>query len=281
MLGGYFLASGALKPVNEIINTARRISAEDLSARLNLPDNGDELGRLAHTFDNMLARLDDAFQRERQFTLDASHELRTPLAAMQAIIGVTRSQPRTHLEYENALDDLAEETDRLRALTEDLLLLARGQQLAPPEPEPVDLSALLEDVAETLSPLAEAKGLALECHVAPNLTIHSDRDSLIRLFVNLVDNAIKFTQSGKVTVAALIESGLIRIDVIDTGKGIMSEHLGHVFDRFYRVDAARAQIGAGLGLAIALQIARACGGDITVTSNWGGGTTFSVTLPVV
>jgi signal transduction histidine kinase len=140
---------------------------------------------------------------------------------------------------------------------------------------------LLEDVAETLSPLAEAKGLALECHVAPNLTLHSDRDSLIRLFVNLVDNAIKFTQSGKVTVAALIESGLIRIDVIDTGKGIMSEHLGHVFDRFYRVDAARTQIGAGLGLAIALQIARACGGDITVTSNWGGGTTFSVTLPVV
>ncbi len=280
-LGGYFLAGRALKPVDEITNTARRISAQDLSARLNLPDNGDELGRLASTFDDMLARLDDSFRRERQFTSDASHELRTPLAAMQTIIGVMRSQKRTTTEYEEALDDLGEETNRLRSLTEDLLRLARGEQPVPLQKERVDLSALLEDVAESLTPLAEAKGLTLECRVQPNLTVSSDRDGLIRLFVNLVDNAIKFSESGKVMVSAQIESNIIRVNVTDTGKGIAPEHLDHIFDRFYRADASRTQAGTGLGLAIALQIVRAQGGDITVKSELGVGTTFSVTLPAL
>ena len=281
--GGYFLAGGALKPVDEIIRTARRISAEDLSARLHLPDSGDELGRLASTFDEMLARLDDSFRRERQFTADASHELRTPLAAMQAIISVTRSKTRKASEYERALDDLGEETSRLRALTEDLLLLARDEPSTPIHRECVPLSSLLEDVAESLAPLAEAKGLTLERQIQPELMVNMDRDGLIRLFVNLIDNALKFTESGGVIVSAQAESDIIRINVADTGKGIASEHLSRIFDRFYRADASRSrsQTGAGLGLAIALQIARTHGGDITVSSTVGAGTTFSLTLPAL
>lgn len=280
-LGGYFLAGRALKPVDEITDTARRISAEDLSARLNLPDHGDELGRLASTFDDMLARLADSFRRERQFASDASHELRTPLAAMQTIIGVMRSQKRTAREYEQALDDLGEETNRLRVLTDDLLLLARGERPLQLTNERVDLSVLLEDVVESLTPLAEAQGLALECGFQPNLTVSSDRDGLIRLFVNLVDNAIKFTEAGSVMVSAKVDGKNICIAIKDTGLGIKPEHLPHIFDRFYRADASRTQTGAGLGLAIALQIARAHKGDITVTSKIGVGTTFSVTLPAL
>jgi len=280
-LGGYFLAGRGLAPVDTITQTVRRISAEDLSARLNLTNSGDELGRLASTFDDMLGRLEDSFRRQRQFTSDASHELRTPLAVMQTIIGVTRSQKRTTTEYEEALDDLDEETSRLRSLTEDLLLLARGEQPTVKQKESVNLSSFLEDVVESLTPLAEAKGLAMECRVAPNIMVNSDRDGLIRLFVNLVDNAIKFTATGEVTVTATIESRDIQIEIADTGKGIPTEQLSHIFDRFYRVDSSRTQTGAGLGLAIALQIARSHGGDITVQSKVGEGTAFFVTLPTL
>jgi len=281
--GGYFLAGRTLKPVAEITKTARRISAEDLSARLGLPDTGDELGELASTFDEMLSRLDDSFRRERQFTSDASHELRTPLAAMQAIIGVTRSKKRNSSEYEKALDDLGEETSRLRSLTEDLLLLARAETSDSVHRERVDLSSLLEDVADTLTPLAEAKGLGLECHIQQNLTAHCDRNGLIRLFVNIIENAIKFTDVGNVTISAEVVGKKNHITITDTGVGIKKEHLNQIFDRFYRVDTSRshAQAGTGLGLAMALQIARAEGGDITVSSEKGMGTIFSVTLPTL
>lgn len=280
-LGGYFLAGRALRPLDEITNTARRISAEDLSARLNLPDRGDELGRLASTLDEMLARLSESFRRERQFTADASHELRTPLAAMQTIIGVTRSQKRTPVEYEAALDDLGEETNRLRSLTEDLLLLARGESSTLNRRDFVDLSALLEDVTASLGPLAETKGFTLECHLQPDLRVRGDRDGLIRLFVNLIDDAIKFTESGGVKVSARGIGKNICISIDDTGIGIPQQDLAHIFDRFYRVDASRTLAGAGLGLAIALQIARAHEGDITVSSKPGVGTTFQVTLPIL
>ncbi len=280
-LGGYFLAGRALAPMDAITQTARRISAEDLSARLNLPNNGDELGRLASTFDEMLARLDNSFRRQQQFTSDASHELRTPLAAMQTIIGVTRSQKRTAKGYEQALDDLGDETNRLRSLTEDLLLVSRGEQPVQRAMDQVDLSSLLEDVVESLTPLADAKSLTLECRVPPNVTLNGDRDGLIRLFVNLVDNAIKFTESGDVLVSAQVQGKDVRVAIQDSGVGIAQEDRVHIFDRFYRVDTSRTEAGAGLGLAIALQIAHAQGGDITVSSEVGAGTTFFVRLPIL
>ncbi len=124
-LGGYYLAGRALFPIDQITHTAERISAEDLSTRLGLPRTNDEVGRLAATFDHMIGRLDEAFRRERQFTADASHELRTPLSAMLAIIGVIREEPRSQEDYEKALDDIGEEAERLRTLTEELLNLAR------------------------------------------------------------------------------------------------------------------------------------------------------------
>jgi heavy metal sensor kinase len=279
-LGGYFLSTRALKPIDHITRTAQRIAGgEDLSARLNLPNSGDEVGRLAATFDAMLARLDNSFHRERQFTADASHELRTPLAAMQAILGVVREGDRPAGEYRQALDDLAEETNRLRGLTEDLLRLARGEDKMSVSHERVTLSDLLTDVADSLRPLAEARGLVLRAQVPKGLILTGDMDSLIRLFVNLLDNAIKYTEHGEITVTARAAKNEIIVDVIDTGIGIPPEHLPHIFDRFYRVDPARSSDGAGLGLAIASQIALAHGGRIDVTSASGTGSTFSVCLP--
>lgn len=277
--GGYFLARQALAPIDKITRTAQQISAQDLSARLNLPQTADEAGRLAATFDSMLVRLEDAFQRERRFTADASHELRTPLAAMQTILSSTLARQRTPLEYEQVLADLSEETERLRTLVEGLLHLTHTEAGRPLMKDRVNLSLLLADVTDSLRLLAEDKGLELYAHISENLIVSGDSDALIRLFVNLLDNAIKYTAQGEITVAARLQtSGQIEVRITDTGVGITAEHLPYIFDRFYRVDPSRATSGAGLGLAIALSIAQAHGGTIEVASKAGQGTIFTVRL---
>lgn len=276
---GYFLAARALTPIDQITSTARKISAEDLSARLDVPVTNDEVGRLTSTLNDMLVRLDDSFQRERQFTNDASHELRTPLTAMQAILGMIREKRRTPAEYEQALDDLSEETDRLRTLVENLLRLARGDKSKSNAFEPVNLSTLLEDVTDSMRPLAEAKSLALYCETNDNLNILGDSDELIRLFVNLLDNAIKYTERGEIRITAKRVEKIIEIQVTDTGVGISHEHLPHIFDRFYRVDESRTQRGLGLGLAIAKNIVIVHKGQIEVSST-NVGSIFTVHLPI-
>ena len=279
--GGYFLAARALAPIDKIARTAREISANELATRLNLPDTGDEVSRLAATFDSMLERLDGAFRRERQFTADASHELRTPLAAMQTIIGGTLARPRTPIEYEEALTDLDREAENMRMLTDGLLQLARNDAAGQhARYEAVDLALLLKDVADSLRPVAEEKGLQLvEAVPDAGLEILGDSDGLIRLFVNLLDNSIKYTEQGSITLAAAAhDGGTASVTVSDTGVGIAPEHLLHLFDRFYRVDEARSTQGIGLGLAIAQEIARAHGGSIEVASEPGKGTTFTVHL---
>jgi signal transduction histidine kinase len=268
--GSYLLAARALARIDQITHTVRRISADDLSTRLNWPPVEDEVGRLASTFDDMLTRLDKSFERERRFTADASHELRTPVATIQVIVCTTLENPRSPADYEQALVDIAEEVDRLRTVAEDLLTLARGDGQQPAVREPVDLSMLLHDVTESLRPLAEEKGLTLSLDAS---------DRLIRLFVNLLGNAIKYTEQGTITVEAQhAPDGLLHITITDTGCGIPTDHLPHVFERFYRVEASRTTRGAGLGLTIAQEIAQAHGGTITVTSAVGIGTTFVVTL---
>lgn len=277
--GGYFLATRALAPIDNITKTADAISTEDLSARLSLPDTEDEVSRLASTFNNMLARLENGFKRERQFTADASHELRTPLTAMQAILSVVGEGERSVTEYHQALDDLADETNRMRGLVEDLLSLARGEEGLALHPERLDLSALLSDVADSLRPLAQAKGLTLTTQLPSRLPFTGDMDALIRLFVNLLDNSIKYTKEGSIVVDTKVETEHMLVEISDTGIGIPQEHLSRIFERFYRVESARSSAGTGLGLAIAHQIVLAHGGKISVESTFGAGTTFTVTLP--
>ena len=279
--GGYFLAATALAPIDKVTHTARQISAKELSARLNLPETDDEVGRLVATFDSMLARLDEAFRRERQFTSDASHELRTPLTAMRTIVSSTLTRQRTPKEYEQALMDLGDEVEQMRSLTEGLLLLARtDHQLK--QLEALDLTLLLKDVIDSLRPLAEDKGLQLlDALPADTMMVEGNRDGLIRLFVNLLDNAIKYTAQGTITVSAEqpnLQS--VAVMVQDSGIGIAAEHLPHIFERFYRADSSRSSEGIGLGLAIVRDIVRLHKGEISVQSEPGKGTTFTVMLPV-
>jgi heavy metal sensor kinase len=282
--GGYFLAARALAPVDKIIQTAHYISSHDLSARLNLPQTDDELGRLSVTFDSMMDRLENAFQRERQFTADASHELRTPISGLQTIIDSTLARRRTPAEYERALRDLGREGEQMSILVERLLHLARNDStIQPVKFEALDLSTLVKDVAESFRPVAEEKGLQLiDTLPDEGLAIHGDSDGLIRLFFNLIDNAIKYTNHGVITVSAhLQDNHWLDVRISDTGAGIAAEHLSRIFERFYRADESRSSDGYGLGLAIAHDIAIEHGGTIFVESEIGEGTTFVVRFPSI
>ena len=287
-VGGLFLASRALQPIARITHTAQSISGSDLNRRIHYQGPADELGRLARTFDAMLDRLQAAFARERRFTGDAAHELRTPLAALKGRIGVTLSQPRPVPEYTATLQEMEGQVDRLIHLSNDLLFMARlDQRQRPLQLEPIVLHDFLGAVVEQVSPLAEAKQIELSEIIPDDLTIRGDIDLLIRLFLNLLDNAIKYTpEGGQVTVAAQLENKQVNIAIADTGPGIPAKHLPHLFERFYRVEEDRArrgrgngQSGAGLGLAIAYEIVRTHGGQLAVESQLNQGTTFVVHLP--
>jgi heavy metal sensor kinase len=280
---GYFLAGRALRPIDRMTRTAQAMSAQDLTQRIGYKGPDDEVGRLARTFDQMLDRLQAAFERERRFTADASHELRTPLTVIKGRIDVTVSRPRTVQEYTHTLHDVAREANRLIRLTNDLLFLTRlGQPSPSMQPQPVDLSDLLHAIVDQVRPLAEAKALGLVEEVAPGLHLAGDADYLIRLFLNILDNAIKYTPvGGRVTVRAVEESTTVCVTVRDTGPGIPPQHLPHLFERFYRVEADRSREtgGTGLGLAVAAEIARGHGGTLEVQSAVGQGTTCLIRLP--
>jgi heavy metal sensor kinase len=282
--GGLRLADRAMRPVHTITQAARAISETDLSRRLNL-DSRDELGELASTFDAMLARLQAAFERQRQFVADASHELRTPLTIVNLEASRALAAKRTAPEYQRALGIIRSENEFMTHLVNDLLTLARmdsGQMAM--EKLPLDLSDLALEAVERLAPLAERNGVTLATGDLPETNILGDRQYVLQMMSNLIENGIKYTRGEvrRVSVETGVDAESAWVRVADTGAGIPPEHLPHLFDRFYRVDNARtrsdddAPAGNGLGLSIVQWIAQAHGGAVTVESVVGEGTTFEI-----
>ncbi|MEP0959718.1 HAMP domain-containing sensor histidine kinase [Microcoleus sp. FACHB-1515] len=284
-LGGLFLANRALKPIDQITRMAEKVRVSgDLTQRIHYQGTtDDELKRLATIFDEMLNSLQATFEHEKRFTADASHELRTPLTALKGRLQTTLSQPRTADIYEETLQAIEQEIDRLIRLSSDLLLLSRlEQQHQDVCLELVDLSDLLAAIAEQIQPLADLQQLQFLTHIAPDLQIQGSPDHLIRLFLNLLDNAVKHTSAqGQVSLTAAVQGHCIQVRVSDTGIGISPEHLPHLFERFYRVEKSRSRAigGTGLGLAIAQEIVHRHHGTLAVQSQPGQGTTFTVTFP--
>ena len=284
-LGGYYLAGRALRPIVHITRTAQAITAGNLDRRIAHDGPADEVGRLAQTVDGMLDRLEAAFARERRFTADAAHELRTPLTALKGRLGVTLSRPRPVTDYRATLIEMEEQVDRLIRLTNDLLFIARLEQAEfRPRLEDVEVTSLFGSLLDQLRLLAAARSVALVEELPPGLYLRGDIDLLIRLFLNLLDNAIKYTPpEGQVTVRGEKDDRYVTIAIHNTRSSIPAEHLPHLFERFYRVadDRTRGEGsgGAGLGLAIAWEIARAHGGALTVQSDPQQGTTFRALLP--
>lgn len=293
--GGFWLADRAMRPVKMIASKAQSISETDLSQRFNLKEK-DEIGQLANTFDSMLARLEAAFARQRQFTADASHELRTPLTIINLETAHALSAPQPVKEYQRVLKVIQSENDLMKHLIQDLLTLARmDARKDSVQKTKLDLSDLALDVVERLTPLANRNNIKLVSGELPEVLINGDRQSLVQMLTNLVENAIKYTAQNGADKQRniLVESGshpsraLGWVRVTDTGPGIPSQHLDHLFDRFYRVDQSRTRnendtspTGSGLGLAIVEGIAKLHDGSIKVESTIGEGTTFEITFPL-
>jgi heavy metal sensor kinase len=279
----YVLARKALAPMERLRRSTEEITADRLHRRLPIINAQDELGRLTETFNAMIGRLERSFAEIRRFTADASHELRTPLTAIRAEAEVALAKPLGLAEHQQLLGSILEECDRLTRLTDQLLALAREDAHAPRQAqEAVDLASLVDDVAETMRPLAETKQVRLRVEADGKVSISGDAARLREVFFNLLDNAIKYTaEGGEIEVRVGDNGSEVIVTVRDTGIGIPVEHLPHVFERFYRVDKARsrAEGGTGLGLSIAQSIIAAHGGRIELVSSPGQGTTCSVRLP--
>ncbi len=283
--GGYALARKALSPIDLMATQTKTISAEKLGDRLSVENPEDELGKLGAVFNAMLGRLQAAFDQLRRFTADASHELRTPLTAIRSVGEVALQDQRSPAEYRDVIGSMLEEVDRLTRLAESLLALSRADtghiQL---QREDISLVRIAKEASSVVEVLAEEKQQHIDIEGDANLVVSVDRLILRQAIVNLLDNAIKYSPPGS-HILVRVQSGedkQVFLDVIDQGAGIPSEHQPYVFDRFYRVDKARTREwgGAGLGLSITRWAVEAHGGDISLRSEEGQGSTFRVALPL-
>jgi heavy metal sensor kinase len=284
LAGGYFLATRALAPVQEIVRIADSINISNLNQRIEVPNRHDELGQLAGTLNSLIARLEQAVEEIQRFTADASHELRTPLAVLQAEAESALRRPRSSEEYQQALSTVVEEAIRLGRLADQLLNLSRHDAgVTNLRRERLRVDALLLDIVEQLRPLAGTRSITLNIGSMNSLEVFGDDLLLSQALFNIVDNAIKYTRDhGDVTVECEVDAVGAQIRVIDTGIGIPHEHLPHVFDRFYRVDTSRNSAigGAGLGLAITRANVQLHGGSIEIESEVNVGTTVTIRFPL-
>ena len=283
--GGYWISTRALAPVDQITQTARTISAQNLSSRLVVPNTGDELQRLSETLNGMLGRLEDAFKKITQFTADASHELRTPVAVMRTRTELSLRKARSAEEYRDVIAEVLAELEKTSALIEQLMFLARADSGAETlHFSATNVSEVLREACHQGSALAEAKQIGFQEQISgDSMWIRGDASSLRRLFLILIDNAVKYTPaSGQVEVSLQRNDGYAVAQVRDTGIGISETDLPNVFERFYRADKARTREsgGVGLGLSIGRWITEVHAGTIEVHSSPGRGSTFEVRLPI-
>jgi heavy metal sensor kinase len=286
-LGGYFLARKSLAPVVAMSSQAGRIGAENLHERLPIQNAKDELGRLAASFNELLERVDQSFERQRRFMSDASHELRTPAAILrgESEVALSRAE-RPAEEYRESLAVLHAEAQRLTQIVEDLFTLTRadaGQY--PLSPKEFYLDELVADCTHAARSLASAKQITLTCEVPEELPIRGDEALLRRMILNLLDNAIKYTPpGGRVSVTCERAGNEYALNVTDSGAGIPEDLHQRVFERFFRADKARTRSerdggGAGLGLSIARWIAEAHHGRLLLARSDASGSTFTALLP--
>jgi len=288
-LGGFLLAKRSLAPVAEMGDRAARSSANDLHERLPVKSEQDEVGRLAMTINDLLSRLDLSFEQQRRFMADASHELRTPLSSVLGEAEVALSRPhRNEEEYRQCLNAVYNEGTRMSKIVADLLSLARADSRQyPVNQTDCSLGPLIEECVRALKHLAEKRGVALSFATpATEIVVKGDAELLRRLFMNLFDNAIKYTMSGGTVRAELSQDQSECIFTVhDTGRGIAVEAQPHIFERFYREDKVRQRnfdsegSGAGLGLSISQWIANLHGGRVTLDDSSERGSIFSVRLP--
>jgi heavy metal sensor kinase len=278
---GWILAGAALRPVEELRSEAAAISTSEPDRRLPVPDTGDELQRLTETLNGMLDTVHGALDRERRFVDEASHELRTPLGVLKAEVELALKGPRSRDELQAALRSIAQETERLRRLTQDLLVLARSDRgRLPVHRADVDVSGVIERVAAEFDDRASGEGVSLRIP-GSNVRAKVDADRVRQAVENLVDNGLRHAgRGGFVEVRADRDGDRLRIVVTDSGPGFDGDVLVRAFEPFARADRGREGDGAGLGLTIVRAVAEAHGGSATARNLEGGGAAVSLELPI-
>ncbi len=283
LVGAWWLAGSAVRPVAEITDQATRVEAGTLDQRIAAHADTEEYRGLVGVLNRMLERLELAFQNQRRLTADVSHELRSPLTALRGEIEVALRAERTPRDYQRVLRSGLEEIDRLTTMSDDLLLITRAEaRLLAPQRVPTDVNAMVRRALDGLRGRIEEKELTVdESFTQEGADIPLDPDLVARLLAHLLDNAVKFTPvGGRMVVATEPMTGGVRLAVEDSGPGIAPADLPHVFEPFYRADQARSRgTGAGLGLALAAAIARLHGGTIRACTVPGGGARFEVDFP--
>jgi len=282
LLVGYLIAGRVLAPITSITAKAQEIGAENLSARLPVGDEDNEFSNLATVFNQTFSRLEDSFERLRRFTADASHELRTPLTAIRSIGETTLQHHAVSPECRETIGSMLEETDRLVQTVESLLLLSRADSSAL-QKEPIELGDLLADVVDFLSVLAEEKQQQIIYRRQTALNLPADPCMLRRAFLNMVDNAIKYSPEQSIITVQLYQDQTANtvLEISDQGPGIPDAEKEQVFDRFYRLDNGRSRErgGTGLGLSITRAAVEAHGGTLSIHTAPGGGALFRVLFP--
>jgi two-component system OmpR family sensor kinase len=280
VLGGYFILTQALRPVELVVQTARKITTEDLSLRIPSNNRKDEIGRLITTLNRMISRLELSVSQIKQFSTDASHDLKTPLTIIRGEIDIALRKKRTPSEYRRTLASVHEESQKLETVIDNLLFLSRIEaQDHRASFQDVSLDGVLLEAFEKTARLAGEKHIAYDVIKVEPVTIPGNAVLLGRLVLNLLENAIKYTpEGGKIEMSLENDDEYARLRVQDTGIGIPSESLPFIFDRFYRVDKSRSQTtgGSGLGLSIVKQIADFHRAEISIQSQPCKGTTFHV-----
>jgi len=282
---GWFLAGRALKPFDEVAQTAEHLTTENLNTQIATRHNEREVQRLVQSFNSMMWRLNRSFQQVRQFNADAAHELRTPLAILQGENEIALRSPSLPDDVRAVLASNLEELDRLTRVVNDLLTLAEaesGTEIL--QRKPIEVSAILRDLIEEMSALAEERQLKIECRGLPNLRVLGDDLWIRRALLNLIDNSIKYSKPGGIIEVSLKRvDSMVQIGIRDYGIGIDSKDLPRIFDRLYRADPARSRTkgGSGLGLSIVKWIVEAHRGQIKVHSQPDRGTTVEILLPAV
>ena len=279
---GAFLAKLTLRPVDSMIRTIHDITAENMKMKLSIPNTKDEIQKLAETFNDMLARLDHAFTSQRYLFEDLSHELKTPLTILKGEFEVVLKKMRSSEDYETILKSSLEEVDKMTRLVENLLMLASLEsKRIMPEKKPLDITLLVKSVVDNIKRLAERKRLDIDFAGKEGIPVIGDEKEFKQLFLNIIDNAVKYTpEGGNINIRIAEDAHDAAIMIKDTGIGIPAGDIPHIFDRFYRVQNARSARGFGLGLSIARAIVDAHNGSIKVDSVLGEGTTFIITLPL-
>lgn len=281
--GGYFISGRMLKPIDRVSSLAARISSSNLKERINHHGPDDEMKRLADTFDDMLGRLESAFDSKEQFIQNASHELKTPIAIAQTNIEVIEMEEKaTVADYKSLMEVIKPSLERMNVLSQNLLLLS-GDRQNQVKWSIVDIASLLKEVVTDFGAKAALAEVNLELELVPEgVFLKGEAQYLKQAISNLVDNAIKYNHpGGRVMISAHAKDSQLIIQVHDSGIGISHMDQQHIFDRFYRVEKSRSRAkgGAGLGLAIVKKIVEDHGGTISVESTPNEGSTFQVTLP--